>query len=254
MPITTPSMGLKRWNSPNDIFSYTELSDNFNLIDLHDHTSGKGVQVPTAGIANLAVTDTKIANDAVTAGKIAADAVTTAKILNANVTDAKLASPNSGVYRTVASVQNFATGLVTGTTYLMGGSALVASGTAAAQAPLLFPFNSAHYAVAGKTTALRLLVVGTTNTVAATSTFTFSLLALSSVAGGTAQITHTAGASISPTASYVAPAASTILSPVTTADFLPANGTYVLGVAISVASMAANSAANFSVELQMRHV
>ena len=100
--ITTPSMGLKRWDQPNDIFSYTELSDNWAAIDAHDHTTGKGVQVPSGGIANLAVTEPKIANDAVTTNKIAADAVTdtkilnnavtTAKILNSNVTDVKLAN------------------------------------------------------------------------------------------------------------------------------------------------------------------
>lgn len=58
----------------------TSVSDSNTLVDAHDHTTGKGVQIPTGGIANLAVT----------AGKIAADAVTTAKILDANVTKAKL--------------------------------------------------------------------------------------------------------------------------------------------------------------------
>src|SRR4051794_6322904 len=102
MAITTPSMGLKRWDQPNDIFSYVELSDNFALLDNHDHSSGKGVQIPTAGIANLAITDTKIAtnavtngkiiNDAVDASKIAALAVGTSELQDVSVTLAKLAS------------------------------------------------------------------------------------------------------------------------------------------------------------------
>ena len=90
MAITTPSMGLKRWDQPNDVFSYVELSDNFSLIDTHDHSSGKGVQIPTAGIQNLAVTDTKLAANAVTDTKIAANAVSAGKLLDASIAAGKL--------------------------------------------------------------------------------------------------------------------------------------------------------------------
>lgn len=88
--ITTPSMGLKRWDQPNDVFSYVELSDNFNLLDLHDHTSSKGVQIPTGGLANLAVTNTKIANDAVDASKIATGAVGSTELASSIVDAIKL--------------------------------------------------------------------------------------------------------------------------------------------------------------------
>src|SRR5687767_4898268 len=104
--ITTPSMGLKRWDQPNDVFSYIELSDNFNLLDLHDHSSGKGVQIPTAGIVNNAIDATKLADNAVTATKIP----------NASVADSKLVSPNSGVYRTfVQAGITLSAGLLAGT-------------------------------------------------------------------------------------------------------------------------------------------
>lgn len=57
--------------------SYPAESDsNFDIIDLHDHSSSKGVQI--------------------TAGGIASNAVTTAKILDQNVTQAKLAARATG--------------------------------------------------------------------------------------------------------------------------------------------------------------
>jgi hypothetical protein len=89
--ITTPSMGLKRWDQPNDIFSYTELSDNFNLLDLHDHTAGKGVQIPTNGLANLSVTNPKLAAGAVDSSKLAAGAVNNAALGTGAVTTGKIA-------------------------------------------------------------------------------------------------------------------------------------------------------------------
>lgn len=92
MAITTLNMGLKRWDQPNDIFSYVELSDNFAAIDTHDHTSGKGVQVPTDGLVNLAVTQQKIANLAVGSGQIADLGVITGKINDFAVTTGKLAN------------------------------------------------------------------------------------------------------------------------------------------------------------------
>lgn len=53
----------------------------------------KWAQVPTAGIADDAVTAAKVADGAIdAAAKLAADVVTTAKILDDNVTDAKLAA------------------------------------------------------------------------------------------------------------------------------------------------------------------
>lgn len=86
--ITTPSMGLKRWDQPNDVFSYTELSDNFAAIDSHDHSSTKGVQVPTGGVANLAIDNTKIAANAVDGGKIAAASISASHLHATGMDDA----------------------------------------------------------------------------------------------------------------------------------------------------------------------
>lgn len=60
----------------------TSISDSFTLVDTHDHTPGKGVQVALGGIAA----------GAVNAAALASNAVTTVKILDANVTRAKLES------------------------------------------------------------------------------------------------------------------------------------------------------------------
>jgi hypothetical protein len=75
-------MVLKVWDLLSDRFNHVELAANWDALDAHDHTSGKGTQIPAGGLAS----------NSVTAAKIASDAVTTAKILDANVTGAKLAS------------------------------------------------------------------------------------------------------------------------------------------------------------------
>lgn len=98
----TPNMGLRQWNLANDFFDYAQLSANWDKVDLHDHSSGKGVQIPTGGIANLAVTGPKIATNAIDATKIldgsvdtvkiAANAIDATKILDGSVDTAELAS------------------------------------------------------------------------------------------------------------------------------------------------------------------
>jgi microcystin-dependent protein len=94
MALTLTNMGLIEWDQPTDHFSYTDLASNWNKVDIHDHTVGKGVQIPTGGIANLAVTLQKIADLGVGTTKIANLGVTTAKIADANVTTAKIADQN----------------------------------------------------------------------------------------------------------------------------------------------------------------
>jgi hypothetical protein len=89
----TPNMGLTVWPNLTDVFSHTSLKGDFDLIDLHDHSSGKGVQIPQAGLAN----------NSVGAAQLQASAVTDTKITSGTITDARLASPNNSVYRTIGS-------------------------------------------------------------------------------------------------------------------------------------------------------
>lgn len=83
--IIIPSLGDVNWA--------TLIKDScFQKISEHDHTGGgKGVQIGTAAIANLAVTTGKIADLAVTTAKIANTAITTGKVLDEAITEAKLA-------------------------------------------------------------------------------------------------------------------------------------------------------------------
>lgn len=125
-------MGLRVWDQLGDRYDHQQLADNFNKIDFHDHTTGRGVRIPTEGIADgaitsakldpsvsltvpdnsivtvklvdlnvttakiadLAITTAKLADGSVTPIKLATNAVTTTKILDANVTTSKIADAN----------------------------------------------------------------------------------------------------------------------------------------------------------------
>lgn len=95
LTLIIPSEGDNNWA--------TSIKSNcFQKISEHDHTgSGKGVQIGTNALANLAVTEGKIANGAISTAKLGtlsisasqidSNAVTTSKIADGNVTEAKLA-------------------------------------------------------------------------------------------------------------------------------------------------------------------
>lgn len=95
MALNSTYMSLKQWNLGTDFFSYVDLSNNFGKIDLHDHSTGKGVQIPTAGIANDAITQSKISPGAVGNSQIGAGAVGTSQVQNAAITNTKLAGSPS---------------------------------------------------------------------------------------------------------------------------------------------------------------
>lgn len=89
MSTTTSNMSLVK-PSVGDTDYPTSVSDSFELVDDHDHSTGKGVQIPAGGLAS--------------------NSVTTAKILDANVTKAKLAalgqqiSASCGTFTTTSAV------------------------------------------------------------------------------------------------------------------------------------------------------
>lgn len=92
MPATTPNIALTQWTGINDQFSHSELAANFAAIDAHNHTGApsKGLQIPTGGLVNLAVTAAKIAPDSVLTTKLLDGNVTTPKLENQAVTAAKV--------------------------------------------------------------------------------------------------------------------------------------------------------------------
>jgi hypothetical protein len=97
MSTTLPNIGLVVPASGDTDYP-TSISTSMTNLDNHDHTTGKGVQIPTGGIVDLAVTTAKIANSN----------VTTAKIADLNVTRAKLVavgqqiSNSSGTFSTAS--------------------------------------------------------------------------------------------------------------------------------------------------------
>lgn len=91
MAFSTTNMGIRVWDQPGDFFSYSELAANWAAVDVHDHTSGKGLQIPTAGIANLAVTGAKIATSTIDSSKIIDGTIATADYGANSITSDKLA-------------------------------------------------------------------------------------------------------------------------------------------------------------------
>ena len=61
MASTTPKMLLRMWDQLSDLFSHDQMADNWSKIDFHDHTPGRGVQIPTEGIFDGAITSAKLA-------------------------------------------------------------------------------------------------------------------------------------------------------------------------------------------------
>jgi len=71
----------------------------------HNHTSGAGSQIPTAGIENNSISSEKVIDSAITESKLANDSVTALKILNQTITYNKLASfPRVRVYKATAQI------------------------------------------------------------------------------------------------------------------------------------------------------
>jgi hypothetical protein len=70
-------MNLAIWDQPSDVFDYTQLAKNFTDIAAHDHSSGKGTQIDTAGIKTGAINDLQVnGSAAIAASKIAGTAIT----------------------------------------------------------------------------------------------------------------------------------------------------------------------------------
>lgn len=111
MARTTPKLNLNVWDSVNDYFSHSELANNFDKIDAHDHSPGKGTLITASGLASNVITSSKILDGSITRAKIASYAiddtrldsgsVTTTKIGNAAVTSRTLA-PIAGIAQQAA--------------------------------------------------------------------------------------------------------------------------------------------------------
>lgn len=61
MASTSAEMLLRLWDQLSDLYSHDLLAKNFRKIDAHDHSTDRGVQIPTAGFVDGAVTFEKLA-------------------------------------------------------------------------------------------------------------------------------------------------------------------------------------------------
>jgi hypothetical protein len=90
MARNTPNIILRVWDTLMDSFNHVELASNWDKIDAHDHSAGKGVKIPTDGLFDSAVTNLKIAPQAVSTSKLEDRSVTTGKIALQGVEDSNL--------------------------------------------------------------------------------------------------------------------------------------------------------------------
>lgn len=246
MALVSPKMSLRVWDQLSDPYSHDQLADNWSKVDLHDHTPGRGIQIPTEGIADGAITSTKLA---------ASNIISTAQVVDGSLLDTDLASPNNVAYKTVASADGIAAPASVAGNYWFGiGTNVIASAVAASSPPALFPFATTDYAVANKTTVFRLNATWVTNAAAPLSTFACGMYPISTSAGGVSSISVTLGAVIAgSTATVVAPAANAS-NRITSSDFtFSGTGVYVFGMTISAATVAANTFTSFRVLLQVRN-
>lgn len=187
--------------------------------------------------------------------------LSTQDIQDGAVTDAKLASPNNSVYRTifgpVGMTHQGLAGLSTTRLCYTTAGAFAQSGANTQNGLALFYLDDAEYAVAGKTTELRVRGIAMTNTTDPGIDVTFGLYEITAAGGGTANnIQYTIAAS--PVASSTAVITNADLNgsdretAVSSGFAVPSDGYYALG-AVGSGAQAANSALSLSVYLQLRN-
>lgn len=90
MAFITPRMSLKVWNSSADPYSHEQLADNFLKLDQHDHSQGRGTQIPGAGIQPGAITAEHIYPGAISGDALGSGSVGGDQIVDGSITNAKL--------------------------------------------------------------------------------------------------------------------------------------------------------------------
>jgi hypothetical protein len=61
MSRTTTKMGLTTWDTLDDDYDFQQLANNWQLVDFHDHTPGRGVPIAPGGLGAGAVLQQNIA-------------------------------------------------------------------------------------------------------------------------------------------------------------------------------------------------
>jgi hypothetical protein len=84
MSFVTQKMGLRVWDQLSDPYNHSQMADNMAKIDLHDHTPGRGIPIPTEGISDGAITNAKLAQtNLIGTSQLTDGSVTTDKLADA---------------------------------------------------------------------------------------------------------------------------------------------------------------------------
>jgi hypothetical protein len=250
-----PMMGLRLWTQGLDPYDHDQLATNFSKLALHDHTPGRGVQIPTEGIFDGAITTAKLVDGAVTTAKIGDLQVTNAKLAAGSTVQAGNIDPavlNS--YRTVIN-RGYRFDAVGGGAYLLsasggdGGTGIVPTNAAAGNHA--FYLNPADYAIPTKTTYYRIRASALTNAVAPGNSYSVNLYSVTPAGGGAGAVTLTLGTAAG-TYSFPTLTATSSANGVS-ADFAaPAAGFYVLSIGVG-GNGAASSSVAINATLQVRN-
>lgn len=224
MALLSTKMSLRLWTDLNDLYSHDQLADNFSKLDFHDHSPGRGNQIPTEGIFDGAVTGAKL-DTTVLAG-----------------------------WRSIAFGTAFTTSqIVVGTGFLTIGGGFGIS-TALSVNSNVFYLDPADYAVPGKTTEFRIRGIGLISAAAAPgANISFMAIPITAVAGTGGTLSTTSGTAAG-TVTMTAPTASS-RNVVTSAVITPATltaGYYSLAAQFSATT--ASTAQFYRAELQVHNI
>src|ERR1019366_2888025 len=92
-------LGLRIWNLLLDPYDHEQLADNWAKVDAHDHSPGRGVLIPTEGIAKEAIIGELIAKEAIIGELIAKET-----LINENLSADLKAELVPGAWTTLESV------------------------------------------------------------------------------------------------------------------------------------------------------
>lgn len=229
MAFTSPKMGLNIWNLLSDPYDHAQLADNFSKLDLHDHTPGRGIQIPTEGIAPGAITAAKLATGL----------------------DPTL---YWSTYKPVQSrVTPFGAG-VGPADYLVPNASTINPSSAPANAQnVAFYLDPADYSVPGGTTKLRVRGGLVINAVAPAANFTYSLMPVNTWGGtsGNVPTVATVGAAVAGSSVAINAPVATASAAVSSDFSFPTAGWYVLNINISI-TVASNARSLGLIELHVR--
>lgn len=198
----TTYLQLRSWNLTTDQFSHTDLDNNWEKIDKHNHApldpgdpnAFGGQQIPTAGLQNASVTGQKILDGTITGAKLQDSTIPSTKIIPSTLDSSKVvdgtltaAKMNPDVFspwRTVFQGQAKAvTGLVAGTYYLLSPEGTHLASGAVGTAGCAHYINSGDYKVGTRTTYVRIVAGIITNAANPGGNVTFDLQRVVAVGG-----------------------------------------------------------------------